>query len=411
MASAKVCKSVCKSAPCKCITYFSWFTTNKCLDNTCRQGGDQEKKFQLINDYHFNVPCMDVYIRGSIYTRALVDTGAAHNSVSEQLANSLFPNETFVEDTFLPIDMHFSDPDGFSTLIVRDLVEVQDRSDYDLVLGLEFFYKLGARFDFPQRTVTIYSKTRKPFIIKLLKKKEETDKKQAGEMSLDNLESIDISEMRGLDDPDLGLGITIEVRGYRIGTSIDTGASVTGISENLVHVLNLDEKVDTERLNKMKGSWGRKHNRAKGALMDAPIRIGPADGYHIKLNFPMMVERAYGTSGCELVLGMDLLTRYGCVLDFNEKYLSFERLVPNCIFKLEPGPPIHEYYDDEMSGEEDFEGPYIPPKQADKVKLVTSTTSAEQLPVFFETVDVGNNRRRRRRGEPSLMKDNRREKM
>ena len=108
------------------------------------------------------------------------------------------------------------------------------------------------------------------------------------------------------------LYVPCKINEHLVGILVDTGASTSVISEPLMKKLNLEHRLNTTRKGMAVGVGSA---RILGRIFDCPIQIGHAE---FLLNFAVLES-----NNDKLILGVDQLRRFNCLVDLQSKKLIF----------------------------------------------------------------------------------------
>eukprot|EP00928_Gymnodinium_smaydae_P039520 TRINITY_DN26988_c1_g3_i1.p1 TRINITY_DN26988_c1_g3~~TRINITY_DN26988_c1_g3_i1.p1 ORF type:complete len:304 (-),score=41.97 TRINITY_DN26988_c1_g3_i1:212-1123(-) len=99
---------------------------------------------------------------------------------------------------------------------------------------------------------------------------------------------------------------------HEVEMLVDTGAEMSVISESLARQLNLSDRVDRRYRGTAKGVGSA---QIIGKVFDVPVQLGHVE---FELNFSVLqLER------CELILGLDLMRHFKCLVDLEKNSLVF----------------------------------------------------------------------------------------
>merc|ERR1712187_195072 len=125
---------------------------------------------------------------------------------------------------------------------------------------------------------------------------------------LDPFGGDDLAE--GIDDS--MANVACEISDIAVEMMVDTGAQTSVISEPLARRLNLMDRVDTS----MQGiAAGVGQARILGCIWGVPVKLG-----HVEFALDFMV---LGVSDPLMILGIEQMRRYKCIVDLERKCLVF----------------------------------------------------------------------------------------
>jgi hypothetical protein len=108
------------------------------------------------------------------------------------------------------------------------------------------------------------------------------------------------------------LYVPCEIGAHEVEILVDTGAEMSVISESLARQLDLMDRLDRRYQGTAKGVGSA---NILGKLFDVPVKLGQVD---FELNFSVLqLDR------CELILGLDLMQHFKCLVDLERNSLVF----------------------------------------------------------------------------------------